>query len=161
MAITATHLTKEGYEDLKRKVEDLKSRKRQEIISRIETARGFGDLSENSEYDEAKQAQRENEAEIAQLEEVLKNCVIIEDDGNTDTVKMGHEVTLFDYEFDEEVKFHIVGSYQADPRSHKISNESPVGKAVIGKTVGDVFEVATIAGTAKYKVVDIKRYSDN
>ena len=157
MAVTVTHLTKEGYEDLRNKVEDLKSRKRQEIIKRIEIARGFGDLSENSEYDEAKQAHAENEAEIAQLEEVLKNCVIIEDDGSTDTVKMGHFVTLYDYEFDEEVKFHIVGSYQADPRAMKISNESPIGKAVIGKAIGDEFEVAIPAGTAKYKVLEITR----
>ena len=143
------------------RLEDLKSRKRQEIIKRIEIARGFGDLSENSEYDEAKQAHAENEAEIAQLEEILKNCVIIEDDGNTDTVKMGHEVVLYDYEFDEEISYHIVGSYQADPRARKISNESPVGKAVIGKSVGDEFEVTTLAGTMKYKVLEIKRYNSD
>lgn len=152
-----THLTKEGLKHYQDKLEYLKGEKTMEIIKRIEIARGFGDLSENSEYDDAKREQQENEAEKHRIEEILKNYVLIdESDMNTDSVRLGQFVTLYDYDFEETVEYYLVGSTEADPLAGRISNESPVGQAIIGKKVDDIVEVETLEGIVKYKVVSIR-----
>lgn len=152
-----THLTKEGLKHYQEKLEYLKGEKTIEIIKRIEIARGFGDLSENSEYDDAKREQQENEAEKHRIEEILKNYILIdESDLNTDVVRLGQCVTLYDYDFEEEVEYYLVGSTEADPLAGKISNESPVGQAILGKKVDDIVEVDTLDGPVKYKVVNIR-----
>lgn len=153
-----THLTKEGLRYYKNLLAEIKGKRAMEIAKRIEDARSFGDLSENSEYDEAKAAQAMNEAERIRIEAILKNYVLIDDtDLNTDQVRLGLVVTLYDYEFDEEVDYYLVGSTEADPLEGKISNESPVGQAIMGKKVGDEVEVKTPgSGIVKYKVIDIK-----
>ncbi len=152
-----THLTKEGLKHYQEKLEYLKGEKTIEIIKRIEIARGFGDLSENSEYDDAKREQQENEAEKHRIEEILKNYILIdESDLNTDVVRLGQCVTLYDFDFEEEVEYYLVGSTEADPLAGKISNESPVGQAILGKKVDDIVEVDTLDGPVKYKVVSIR-----
>ena len=152
-----THLTKEGLKHYQEKLEYLKGEKTMEIIKRIEIARGFGDLSENSEYDDAKREQQENEAEKHRIEEILKNYVLIdESDMNVDSVRLGQCVTLYDYDFEEEVEYYLVGSTEADPLAGKISNESPVGQAILGKKVDDIVEVDTLDGVVKYKIVSIR-----
>lgn len=152
-----THLTKEGLKSYQEKLEYLKGEKTMEIIKRIEIARGFGDLSENSEYDDAKREQQENEAEKHRIEEILKNYVLIdENDLDTDEVRLGQCVTLYDYDFEEEVEYYLVGSTEADPLAGKISNESPVGQAILGCKVGDVVDVDTLDGVVKYKVLSIR-----
>lgn len=155
--VKPTHLTKEGLKHYQEKLEYLKGEKTNEIIKRIEIARGFGDLSENSEYDDAKREQQENEAEKHRIEEILKNYILIDDnDLNTDMVRLGQCVTLYDYDFDEEVEYYLVGSTEADPIAGKISNESPVGAAILGKKVNDEVVVDTLDGPVKYKVVSIR-----
>ena len=152
-----THLTKEGLKHYQEKLEYLKGEKTMEIIKRIEIARGFGDLSENSEYDDAKRKQQENEAEKHRIEEILKNYVLIdENDLNTDVVRLGQCITLYDFDFDEDVEYYLVGSTEADPLAGKISNESPVGQAILGKKLNDIVEVETLDGIAKYKIVNIR-----
>ncbi|MBS5843715.1 MAG: transcription elongation factor GreA [Clostridiales bacterium] len=152
-----THLTKEGLKHYQEKLEYLKGEKTMEIIKRIEIARGFGDLSENSEYDDAKREQQENEAEKHRIEEILKNYVLIdENDLNTDVVRLGQCITLYDFDFDEDVEYYLVGSTEADPLAGKISNESPVGQAILGKKLNDIVEVETLDGIAKYKIVNIR-----
>ena len=152
-----THLTKEGLKHYQEKLEYLKGEKTMEIIKRIEIARGFGDLSENSEYDDAKREQQENEAEKHRIEEILKNYVLIdENDLNTDVVRLGQCITLYDFDFDEDVEYYQVGSTEADPLAGKISNESPVGQAILGKKLNDIVEVETLDGIAKYKIVNIR-----
>ena len=155
--VKPTHLTKEGLKHYQEKLEYLKGEKTTEIIKRIEIARGFGDLSENSEYDDAKREQQENEAEKHRIEEILKNYVLIdENDLDTDVVRLGQCVTLYDYDFEEEVEYYLVGSTEADPMAGKISNESPVGAAILGKKVNDEVIVETLDGPIKYKVVSIR-----
>ncbi|MFR1518532.1 MAG: transcription elongation factor GreA [Clostridia bacterium] len=152
-----THLTREGLKHYQEKLEYLKGEKTMEIIKRIEIARGFGDLSENSEYDDAKREQQENEAEKHRIEEILKNYVLIdESELDTDMVRLGQCVTLYDYDFEEEVEYYLVGSTEADPLAGKISNESPVGQAILGKKVDDIVEVETLDGVVKYKIVKIR-----
>lgn len=155
--VKPTHLTKEGLKHYQEKLEYLKGEKTTEIIKRIEIARGFGDLSENSEYDDAKREQQENEAEKHRIEEILKNYILIdENDLDTDVVRLGQCVTLYDYDFEEEVEYYLVGSTEADPMAGKISNESPVGAAILGKKVNDEVVVETLDGPVKYKVVSIR-----
>ena len=155
--VKPTHLTKEGLKHYQEKLEYLKGEKTLEIIKRIEIARGFGDLSENSEYDDAKREQQENEAEKHRIEEILKNYILIdENDLDTDVVRLGQCVTLYDYDFEEEVEYYLVGSTEADPMAGKISNESPVGAAILGKKVNDEVVVETLDGPVKYKVVSIR-----
>ena len=151
-------LTKEGYENLEKEVEFLKTEKRAEISERIKVALGFGDLSENSEYDEAKNAQAANEIKIAELENKLRYAKIIdESEIDTKTVQVGNIVKILDIEFDEELEFTIVGSTEVDLSQNKISNESPIGKALIGAKKGETVEAETPAGTAKYKVLAIRK----
>ena len=155
--VKPTHLTREGLKHYQEKLDYLKGEKTTEIIKRIEIARGFGDLSENSEYDDAKREQQENEAEKHRIEEILKNYILIDEkDLDTDVVRLGQCVTLYDYDFEEEVEYYLVGSTEADPMAGKISNESPVGAAILGKKVNDEVVVETLDGPIKYKVVSIR-----
>ena len=151
-------LTKEGYENLEKELDFLKTEKRTEISERIKVALGFGDLSENSEYDEAKNAQAENEIKIAELENKLRYAKIIdESEINTKTVQVGNKVKIYDMEFEEELEFTIVGSTEVNLAENKISNESPIGSALIGAKKNQVVEAQTPGGVAKYKVLEIKK----
>ena len=143
---------------LEEELEYLKTVRRKEITEKIKVALGYGDLSENSEYDEAKNDQAFNEGRIIQLENMLKNAVVVdESEIPTDKVSVGSIVKVMDYEFDEEVEYAIVGSAEADPMNFKISNESPVGSALLGKKVGDVVEVTVPSGVSKFEILEIRR----
>ena len=151
-------MTYEGVKKLENELEYLKTVKRKEITEKIKVALGYGDLSENSEYDEAKNDQAFTEGRIIQLENMLKNAVVVdESEIPKDKVSVGSIVKVMDYEFDEEVEYTIVGSAEADPMNFKISNESPVGSALIGKKVGDVVEVAVPSGVSKFEILEIRR----
>lgn len=151
-------MTYEGVKKLEDELEYLKTVKRKEITEKIKVALGYGDLSENSEYDEAKNDQAFTEGRILQLENMLKNAVVVdESEIPSDTVSVGAVVKLMDYDFNEEVEYTIVGSAEADPMNFKISNESPVGEALLGKKVGDVVEVAVPDGVSKFEVLGIRR----
>lgn len=156
MAEKEFFLTKEGYKKHEEELEYLKTVKRKEIADNIKVARGFGDLSENAEYDEAKNEQAQVEDRILVLEHMLINAKIIDEgNGNKDTVNLGSKIVLNDIEFEEEVEYIIVGSAEADPFEGKISNESPVGKAALGHKKGDTIEAQTPGGVVKYEIVDI------
>lgn len=151
-------LTQEGYDNLEKELEYLKTEKRTEISERIKVALGFGDLSENSEYDEAKNAQAENEIKIAEYENKLRYARIIdESEIDTKTVQVGNIVKVLDMEFDEEVEYTIVGSTEVDLSQNKISNESPIGKALLGAKKNQIVEAQTPGGVAQYKVLAIKK----
>lgn len=151
-------LTQEGYENLEKELENLVTVKRAEIAERIKIALGFGDLSENSEYDEAKNAQAANEAKIAELENKIRYAKIIdESEIDTKTVQVGNTVKVLDMEFDEEESYTIVGSTEVDLSQNKISNESPIGMALMGAKKGQVVEVHAPAGIMKYKVISITK----
>ena len=137
---------------------DLKVNKRREIAGKIKEAREQGDLSENAEYDAAKDEQRDIEARIEEIEKILKNAeVVVEDEVDLDRISVGCKVKVYDYEFEEEMELKLVGSTEANSLEGKISNESPVGKALIGKKVGDVVAVETQAGVIEYEVLKINR----
>ena len=155
-AVKTTHLTKKGLENIEKELNLRKGEMRREIADRLDAARRQGDLSENSEYDEAKEAQSQNEEKIKELEEKLEHYELIDEDSDTSTVKMGHRVVLYDCENDEEDEYYLVGSSEADPLNGKISNESPVGAAILGKVKGDEITVKTPGGEAKYIIRDIK-----
>ena len=151
-------MTYEGIKKLEDELEFLKTVKRKEITEKIKVALGYGDLSENSEYDEAKNEQAFVEGRIIQLENMLKNASVIdESEISVDTVNIGSIVKVKDYEFDEEVEYLIVGSAEADVMKNKISNESPVGKALMGKKVGDVVDVVVPSGVCKYEILEVRR----
>ncbi len=151
-------LTQEGYDNLEKELEKLKTETRYEIAERIKVALGFGDLSENSEYDEAKNAQAANEMKIAELENKLKYAKIIdESEIDTKTVQVGNVVKVLDMEFNEEVEYTIVGSTEVDLSQNKISNESPIGEALLGKKVKDVVDVQAPAGILKFKILAIRK----
>lgn len=151
-------LTQEGYNKLEEQLNYLKTEKRTEIAERIKTARGFGDLSENSEYDEAKNAQQENEQEIADLEAKIRNAKVIDEkEIDLETVQIGNIVKVRDLEFDEDITYTIVGSTEVNLAENKISNESPLGKALLGEKKGKVVEVNAPAGVIKYKILAIKK----
>ena len=151
-------LTQEGYDNLEKELDFLKTEKRTEISERIKVALGFGDLSENSEYDEAKNAQADNEAKIAELENKLRYAKIInESEIDTKTVQVGNKVKVYDMEFEEEVIYTIVGSTEVNLEENKISNESPIGKALLGAKKNQVVEAETPGGVVKYKVLAIKK----
>ena len=148
-------LTYEGLKALEDELHDLKVNRRKEVAGKIKEAREQGDLSENAEYDAAKDEQRDIEARIEQIEKILKNAeVVVEEDVDLDKVSIGCTVKVLDEEFDEELEFKIVGSSEANS---KISNESPVGKALIGKKTGDEISVETQAGEMKYQILGIQR----
>lgn len=151
-------LTKEGLEKTENELDQLKSVRRREIAEKIKEALAFGDLSENSEYDEAKNEQAWVEERIGKLENTLRNAVVISDeDISLDSVSVGTKVTLKDMEYDEEVEYSIVGSAEADPYEGRISNESPVGSTLIGSKVGDIVSIQVPDGTMKYEVLAISR----
>ena len=136
----------------------LKTEKRAEIAERIKVALGFGDLSENSEYDEAKTAQAENEVKIAELENKLRHAKIIDEkEIDTDTVQIGNTVKVLDIEFNEEVEYTIVGSTEVNLAENKISNESPLGEALLGAKKNETVDVNAPAGVMQYKILDIKK----
>ena len=151
-------LTQEGYDNLEKELEYLKTEKRSEISERIKVALGFGDLSENSEYDEAKNAQASNEIKIAELENKLRYAKIIdESEIDTKTVQDGNKVKVLDMEFDEEVEYTIVGSTEVDLSQNRISNESPIGAALLGAKKNQVVEAQTPGGVVKFKILAIKK----
>ncbi|MCI8276384.1 MAG: transcription elongation factor GreA [Clostridia bacterium] len=151
-------LTQEGYDKLEKELEELKTVKRYEIAERIKVALGFGDLSENSEYDEAKNAQASNEIKIAELENKIKYAKIIdESEIDLKVVQVGNIVKVLDMEFDEEIEYTIVGSTEVDLSQNKISNESPIGMALLGKKKKEIAEVQAPAGMIKLKILDIKK----
>ncbi|MGI6117126.1 MAG: transcription elongation factor GreA [Bilifractor sp.] len=152
-------VTRSGLKALEDELHELKVNKRKEVAEKLKEARAQGDLSENAEYDAAKDEQRDIEARIEELEEILKNIdeVVDEDDVASDKINIGCKVRVLDMEYNEEMDFSIVGSTEANSLSGKISNESPVGKALIGAKVGDVVTVETLAGETQYKVLSIER----
>ena len=150
-------LTPEGYTKLHEEIELLSSVKRREVAERIKHAREFGDITENSEYDDAKNEQAMLEHRIALLEERLANARVIEvDEISSDVVGIGTRVRLRDMDAKETIEYTIVGSAEANPAEHRLSNESPVGKAILGKKKGEVVEVAAPRGSLKFKIMDIK-----
>lgn len=151
-----TVLTSEGLKKLEEELDELKSVKRREVAEKIKVALGYGDLSENSEYDEAKNEQGLIEARIAEIEATLKNVKIIDEDNlSTEHVQLGNTVTVKDIDEDEILVLHIVGSKEVDVDAGKISDESPIGKALIGHCKGDVVDVEAPAGTFKFEIIDI------
>ena len=151
-------LTYQGLQKLEDELQNLKVVRRKEVAQKIKEAREQGDLSENAEYDAAKDEQRDIEARIEQIEKILKNAeVVVEEEVDLDKINIGCQVKILDMEFDEELDYKIVGSTEANSLKGKISNESPVGIALIGASVGDVVEVETQMGNLKYKVLEIQR----
>ncbi len=150
-------LTPEGFKKLQKELAFLQTDRRREIAERIKTAREFGDIAENAEYDDAKNEQALLEHRIATLEERLKAARVIEAaEVSSDVVSIGARVKLRDMDAGETVEYHIVGSAEANPAEHKLSNESPVGKAIIGRKKGEVVEVSAPRGSLKFKIVEIK-----
>ena len=158
MAIKETQITAEGLQKLEEELAQRKSVIREEILERIKEARAQGDLSENSEYDQAKEDQGKNESRIVELEQMIKTAVIIDTSASSKEgkVSLGCTVVLNDMETDDEETYTLVGTTEADPFDNKISNESPVGKAVIGKKIGDVVVAVTPAGELSYKILEVK-----
>lgn len=153
----SVQLTKEGLAKLKAELEHLRTQGRTDIAEKIRIARGYGDLSENSEYDEAKNEQAKIEARILQLEKMLENVVIIEEGGDTETVCIGVTVKVLDIDFDEELTYKVVGSAEADPINGLISDDSPVGKALIGAKEGDEVVAEAPVGEIRFKILSISR----
>lgn len=151
-------LTQEGYDKLEEELENLKVVKRKEVAERIKVAISFGDLSENAEYDEAKKEQAQVEERILKLENMVRKAVIIDESKiDLNVVTIGSIVKVKDLEFDEDVEYTIVGSTEADPYDGKISNESPVGKALLGRAIKEVVEVQVPDGVAKFEILEIRR----
>lgn len=151
-------LTYEGLQKLEAELHDLKVVKRKEVAQKIKEAREQGDLSENAEYDAAKDEQRDIEARIEEIEKILKNAeVVVEDEVDLNKINVGCAVKVFDSEYKEEIKFKLVGSTEANSLEGKISNESPVGKALLGRKAGETVKVDTQAGIVKYKILEIQR----
>lgn len=149
-------LTEDGLKQLEEELEYLKTKKRKEVSEKIKVALGFGDLSENSEYDEAKNEQAQVEARIVSVENMLKNAIVIdESERDTSKVKLGATVTIHDIEFDEDITYKIVGSTEADPDEGRLSDESPLGKSLMGKAEGEMIDVDAPAGVIQYKILKI------
>ena len=153
-------ITYAGLKQYEDELQDLKVNRRREIAQKIKEAREQGDLSENAEYDAAKDEQRDIELRIEELEKLLKNAeVVVEEEIDLDKISIGCKVKVYDADYDEEMEFRIVGSTEANSLQNKISNESPVGQALLGKGVGDTVDVETQAGISQYKVLEIQRVS--
>ena len=151
-------LTYEGLKKLEDELQDLKVVRRKEVAQKIKEAREQGDLSENAEYDAAKDEQRDIEARIEELEKILKNAEVVdEEEVDLDKINVGCRVKILDMEFNEELEYKVVGSTEANSLTGKISNESPVGKAILGAKIGDVVTVETPAGDLQYKILEIQR----
>ena len=149
-------LTEDGLKQLEEELEYLKTKKRKEVSEKIKVALGFGDLSENSEYDEAKNEQAQVEARIVSVENMLKNAIVIdESERDTSKVELGATVTIHDIEFDEDITYKIVGSTEADPDEGRLSDESPLGKSLMGKAEGEMIDVDAPAGVIQYKILKI------
>lgn len=158
MADKTVYLTYEGLKERERELEYLKTEKRKEVSEKIKVALGFGDLSENAEYDEAKNEQAEVEMKIVKLEKMLKSAIVIdEDEISTDIVSMGIKVKVFDVDMEDEETYTLVGSEEADPMQNKISDESPVGRALLGAKVGDVVTVNAPNGDFELKILEISK----
>lgn len=156
MAKKQVVLTEEGLKKLQDELEYLKVTKRKEITEKIKEARGFGDLSENSEYDAAKDAQATMEQRVVEIENIIKNAKIVSaDEMPTDVVSITSKVKVYDCDLEEEEEYIIVGATESDPVSGKISDESPIGKALLGKKAGDTVEVETPGGTISIKILEI------
>lgn len=152
----AVVLSPEGLAKLQEELDYLRNTKRKEVAERLKEARSHGDLSENSEYDDARNEQAFVEGRIATLENTLRNAKVIEDAGHSDVVRLGSHVELLDLEYGDTLEYSIVGSVEADPSQHKISNQSPVGQAILGKKKGDVVEVDAPAGVIRYEIKNVK-----
>ena len=151
-------MTQEGFDKLVSERDELVATKRSEVSEKLKDARSYGDLSENAEFDAAKDEQRDIEARIEDIEKILKNAeVVVEEEVDLDKISIGCNVKILDIEFDEELEYKIVGSTEANSLKGKISNESPVGKALLGKQVGDIVKVETPGGEFEYKVLSIHR----
>lgn len=151
-------LTYEGLKALEDELHELKVNRRREVAQKIKEAREQGDLSENAEYDAAKEEQRDIELRIEEIDKILKNAEVVDDnDGDSSVINVGCTVTIKDLEFNEEMEYKIVGSTEADSLKGKISNESPVGKALIGAQKGETIEVETPAGIIKYEILDFHK----
>ena len=151
-------LTYEGLRQLEEELHDLKVNKRREVAQKIKEAREQGDLSENAEYDAAKDEQRDIEARIEEIDRILRNAeVVLEDEVDVDVINIGCRVKIFDMEYDEELEYKIVGSAEANSLKGRISNESPLGMALLGKREGDVVDVETHSGTIQYKILEIQK----
>ena len=148
-------LTHEGLKNLEDELQELKVVRRKDVAAKIKEARGQGDLSENAEYDAAKEEQAEIEARIVTIENMLRNAEVIESDTHSDNVSIGNKVKLFDNEFEEEIEYILVGSAESDPLNGKISNESPIGSAILGHKVGDTVNVETPDGIITFKILEI------
>jgi len=158
MADKNVFITVDGLKKLEEELETLKTVRRKEVAERIKQALAFGDISEYSEYDEAKNEQAQLEERIVKLENMLRNAKVIDDDDiKTDVVTIGSKVLLKDLEYDEEIEYTIVGSAEVDPYVGKISNESPVGKSLIGGKIGDIVEVHVPDGIIKYEILKINK----
>ena len=158
MAEKKNLMTYEGLKKLENELQELKVVKRKEVAQKIKEAREQGDLSENAEYDAAKDEQRDIEARIDEIEKILKNAeVVVEEEVDLDKISVGCRVKILDMEYDEELDYKIVGSTEANSLKGKISNESPVGKALLGARIGEVVTVETQAGDLNYKVLEIQR----
>ena len=158
MAIKATTMSRDGFNKLQEELEYLVTVRRKEVADKLKEARSYGDLSENAEYDEAKNEQGMLEAQIADLEATIANAIIVDDgDLSLDEVGVGSFVKLKDFDLNEIIEYQIVGSTESDPDNNKISDESPIGKACLKKKVGDVFEVEAPIGTLKFEVLDINK----
>jgi len=151
-------LTEEGYEKLEDELDFLENEKRREVAKRIKVAREFGDISENSEYDDAKNEQAFVEGRIKEIKNMLTNAKVVKDEDITDKkVNLGTKVMLHDLDNDEKINYTLVGSAEADPLNHKISNESPIGKAILGHVIGDQVTVETPSGEVEYEIMSIKK----
>lgn len=157
MAEKKNLMTYEGLKKLEDELQELKVNRRKEVAQKIKEAREQGDLSENAEYDAAKDEQRDIEARIEEIEKILKNAEVADDEFGAGVINLGSTVTVYDCEFDEELVFKLVGSTEAKSLENKISNEAPLGKALIGKAAGDEVEVETPSGIMKYKVINVTR----
>ena len=150
-------MTYEGLKALEDELQDLKVNRRREVAQKIKEAREQGDLSENAEYDAAKEEQRDIELRIEEIDKILKNAEVVDDDADSGVINVGCTVRIKDLEFDEEMEYKIVGSTEADSLQGKISNESPVGAALIGSKVGETIVVETISGDLEFKILEIAR----
>ena len=158
MAEKKNILTYEGLKKLEEELQDLRVNKRKEVAQKIKEAREQGDLSENAEYDAAKDEQRDIEARIEEIEKILKNVEVVDEDSlDSETVNFGCTVRVLDMEYNEEVEYKVVGSTEADILNGKIFNESPLGAALVGATVGHIVTVEAPEGTFNYKILDFKR----
>lgn len=158
MADKKNILTYEGLRLLEEELQDLKVNRRKAVAEKIKEAREQGDLSENAEYDAAKDEQRDIEARIEELDRILKNAeVVVEDEVEVDVINIGCKVRILDLEYDDELVYKIVGSTEANSLKGKISNESPVGRALLGARIGDVVNVETHSGVLQYKILEIQK----